>query len=77
MGSFMAARLRSYRTPAVEAEELAGKTKELKKDGDAIAGELTEEGAQDLLPIPRTARRWRCPTSPKECERVGEDLDQN
>ena len=49
MGSFMAARLRNYRTPAKEAEELAAKTKELKKEGDAFAGELTEEGAQDLL----------------------------
>jgi hypothetical protein len=55
MGSFMAARLKNYRTPAAEAEELAGKTKELKKEGDAVAGELTEEGAKDLLRFRRRA----------------------
>jgi len=45
----MAMRLRNFRTPAIEAEDMAGKVKELKKDGDAFAGELTEEGAKDLL----------------------------
>lgn len=49
MGTFMAARLKNYRTPAIEAEELAGKTKELKKDGDAYTGDLSEEGAKELL----------------------------
>lgn len=48
-GTFMARMLRSYRTPAVEAEDIASKTKELKKDGDAFSAELTEEGAKDLL----------------------------
>jgi hypothetical protein len=48
-GTFMAARLRNLRTPAVEAEDMAGNTKELKKDGEAYSGELTEEGAKDLL----------------------------
>jgi hypothetical protein len=48
-GSFMARRLQNYRTPAVEAEEIAGKTKDLKKDGDAFSADLTEEGAKDLL----------------------------
>ena len=48
-GSFMARRLQNYRTPAVEAEEIAGKTKDLKKDGDAYSADLTEEGAKDLL----------------------------
>jgi len=48
-GAFMARRLQNYRTPAVEAEEISGKTKDLKKDGDAYSADLTEEGAKDLL----------------------------
>jgi hypothetical protein len=48
-GRFMAMRLRNFRTPAVEAEDLAGKTKDLKKEGDAYSADLTEEGAKDLL----------------------------
>jgi hypothetical protein len=48
-GSFMARRLQNYRTPAAEAEDIAGKTKDLKKEGDAYSADLTEEGAKDLL----------------------------
>jgi hypothetical protein len=48
-GAFMARRLQNYRTPAMEAEEIAGKTKDLKKDGDAYSADLSEEGAKDLL----------------------------
>jgi hypothetical protein len=48
-GTFMARRLTNYKTPAMEAETIAGKTKELKKDGDAFSGDLTEEGAKALL----------------------------
>jgi hypothetical protein len=48
-GTFMARRLRNYKTPAAEAEDLAGKTKDLKKDGDMYSGELTEDGAKSLL----------------------------
>jgi len=48
-GTFMARRLSNYKTPAVEAEDLAGKTKELKKDGDAYSSDLIEEGAKGLL----------------------------
>jgi len=48
-GSFMARRLQNYRTPAAEAEDIAAKTKELKKEGDAYSADLTEEGAKDLL----------------------------
>jgi hypothetical protein len=47
--AFTARRLQNYRTPAVEAEEIAGKTKDLKKEGDAYSADLTEEGAKDLL----------------------------
>jgi hypothetical protein len=48
-GTFMARMLRSYRTPAVEAEDLAGKTKDLKKDGDVFVADLSEDGAKELL----------------------------
>ena len=41
--TFMARRLRTYKAPAAQAEDLAGKTKGLKKDGDMFSGDLTEE----------------------------------
>jgi hypothetical protein len=46
---FLARRLESFKTPAAEAEDLAGKAKELKKDGDVISGDLTEDAAKALL----------------------------
>lgn len=46
---FMVRRLQTFKAPAAEAADLAGKTKELKKDGEAYSGELTEAGAKDLL----------------------------
>ena len=48
-GRFMARRLQTFKAPAAEAEDLAGKTKELKKADDAYAGELTEETVKGLL----------------------------
>lgn len=54
-GRFMAMTLRGYRTPAVEAADLADKTKELTKADDAYTGELTEEGAKALLTFRRGA----------------------
>jgi len=50
-GTFMARRLQNFKTPAAQAEELAGKVKDLKHDGDTYAGELTEEGAKSLLTL--------------------------
>jgi hypothetical protein len=46
---FVARMLQNYKAPAAEAEELSGKTKDLKKDGDAYAGDLTAEGVKSLL----------------------------
>ena len=46
---FLARRLQSFKTPAVEAADLADQAKELKKDGDALAGDLTEAGAKAML----------------------------
>jgi hypothetical protein len=47
--TFMARRLQNYKAPAAQAEELAGKVKEFKQDGDVYSGELTEEGAKSQL----------------------------
>jgi len=47
--AFMARRLKTYKAPAQEAEELADKAKSLKKDGDAISGDLSEDAVKDLL----------------------------
>jgi len=46
---FLARRLQSFKTPAVEATDLADQAKELKKDGDAYASDLTEAGAKAML----------------------------
>jgi hypothetical protein len=46
---FMLRRLQNYKAPAAEAGDLAGKAKEIKKDGEVYAGDLTEAGAKDLL----------------------------
>src|SRR5262245_30679740 len=48
-GTFVARRVQNLKTPAVQVEELAGKVKDLKQDGDAYGGDLTEEGAKSLL----------------------------
>ena len=41
--------LRNTRVPAVQAAELAAGVKELKKEGDVISGDLTEEAAKALM----------------------------
>lgn len=46
---FLARILQNYRTPSILAEQIADKTKELKSADDAIAGDLTEDGAKSLL----------------------------
>ena len=46
---FLLRRLQSFKAPAAEAADLAGKAKELKKDGDVYSGDLTEDGAKGLL----------------------------
>lgn len=48
-GQFMARRLQTFKAPAAEAADLVGKTKELKKEGEVCASDLTEAGAKDLL----------------------------
>jgi hypothetical protein len=48
-GRFLARMLQNYKVPAAQADDLATKTKELKKSDDAYSGDLTEEGAKELL----------------------------
>jgi len=46
---FMARRMQNLKAPAAEVQDLVSKSGELKKDGDAISGDLTKEGAESLL----------------------------
>jgi len=48
-GRFIARMLQNFKTPAVEAEDLASNAKHLKKAADGYAGELTEEGAKRFI----------------------------
>jgi hypothetical protein len=52
-GRFRAMFARNLKTPDKQASEAAGSAKELKKDGDVISGDLTEEGAKKLLTFGR------------------------
>jgi hypothetical protein len=45
----MAMRLRNFKAPAAQADDIIGKTKDLTKTDDVYAGDLTEEGAKSLL----------------------------
>jgi hypothetical protein len=55
MPRFLARQMQTYKAPAAQAEELAGKVKDLKKDGDAYAGDLTEEAVKEMLTFRRGA----------------------
>jgi hypothetical protein len=48
-GRFMGMMLRNFKAPAAQAIQLAEGAKELKKDGDVVSGDLTEEGAKTFL----------------------------
>ncbi|HVU27759.1 MAG TPA: hypothetical protein VHG71_08505 [Verrucomicrobiae bacterium] len=52
-GRFMAGFVRNFKAPAAQVADLVAGAKELKKDGDAISGDLTEAGARDLLAFRR------------------------
>jgi hypothetical protein len=54
-GRFMGQMVRNLRTPAAEAGELAEATKDLKRDGEAYSGELTDAGAKKFLSFRRDA----------------------
>ena len=46
---FLSRRIRTFKAPAAEAQGILEKVAGLKKDGDAYAGDLTEEGAKAQL----------------------------
>jgi hypothetical protein len=46
---FLNRMLQSFKAPAVQAGDIADKSKELKKDGESYASDLTEAGAKELL----------------------------
>jgi len=46
---FLGMMLRNIKTPDAQVVELAGYAKELKKDGEAYASDLTDEGAKNLM----------------------------
>lgn len=46
---FLARMLQNYKTPAVEAANIADQAGDLKTDGDVISGDLTADGAKALL----------------------------
>jgi len=48
-GRFLGRMVRNFKTPAVQAGELVTAAKDLKKDGEVYAGDLTEDGAKALL----------------------------
>ena len=52
-GRFISAFLKGFKAPAAQAAELAAGAKELKKDGDAYASDLTEDAAKPLLTFGR------------------------
>ena len=47
--TFVARRVQNFKAPAAQAEELAGKVKDLKQEGDTYAGDLTEDAAKSLM----------------------------
>lgn len=51
---FTGRRVQSFKPPAQEAAELAGRTKGLKKDGDAYSGELTPEALKQMYTFRRS-----------------------
>ena len=57
-GRFLAFIIRNFKAPVAHTEELANAAKELKKDGDAFASDMTEEGAKKQF-------RWGNVTNPK------------
>jgi len=57
-GRFLGRIIRNFKTPAVQAADLAGAVKDLKMEGGAYSGELTDEGAraQFRLATPKNAK---------------------
>ena len=56
-------RMQNYKVPAVEAEDLAGKVKDLAKADTVYSGDLTEEGAKSLMTFGRRGGRQAAPVT--------------
>jgi len=63
-GRFLGRMLQNMKTPAAEAEDLAGKVKELKKADDGYAGELTEDAVKERLTFGGRRRDGSEPPAP-------------
>jgi hypothetical protein len=55
-GAMFQRMLLSTKAPTIEVADLATKVKELKKDEDVLSGDLTEEGAKQLMTMGRRNR---------------------
>ena len=62
---FVARTLTTFKNPAAQAEDLAAKTKDLKKNDDAYVGELNEEGLKSLLNFGRPGGNAPAPQDAK------------
>src|SRR5579862_8684280 len=47
--TFIARRIQNFKNPAAQAEDLAGKVKDFKQEGDTYAGDLSEDAAKSLM----------------------------
>jgi hypothetical protein len=56
-GMMMGMRLRTFKAPAAEVQDIVGKTKDITKTGDLYTGDLTEDGAKGFLTMGRGGRR--------------------
>jgi hypothetical protein len=54
-GRFLGGMIRNLKPPGAQAQEIAAATKELKKEGEAYTGDLTEAGAKTLMSFRRRA----------------------
>ncbi len=52
-GRFIARMMQNFKAPAAEAEDIAGKVKELKLADGVYSGDLTDEGAKELMSFRR------------------------
>ena len=48
-GQFLARRVQQAKAPAAEAQEILGRVAALKKDGDALAGDLSSDGIKQMM----------------------------
>jgi hypothetical protein len=65
-GRFAAQRMRNFKAPAIEAADLADKTKSLKSADGVISGDLTEEAVKALLAF--GGRRGADAPAPKDAK---------